>query len=54
VGWFPKKDGRFTGFGVSNVRPDDQLTPAERKLLERIAEQLLEEHGETLKKLGDE
>lgn len=42
------------GFGRSNRKPDDELTPAEKKLLERVADQLLAEHSETLKKLGDE
>lgn len=30
------------------------LSPAEKKLMEQIADQLLQEHAETLKKLGDE
>jgi len=43
------------GFGASNRRPqDDDLTPAEKKLLEQVAERLIEEHSETLKKLGNE
>lgn len=43
------------GFGASNRKPtSDDLTPAERKLLEQVAERLLDEHSETLKKLGDE
>lgn len=42
------------GFGASNRKPEDDLTPAEKKLLERVAERLIEEHSETLKKLGNE
>jgi hypothetical protein len=43
------------GFGASNRKPDnDDLTPAERKLLEQVAERLIGEHSETLKKLGNE
>ncbi len=52
------KDSRLTvgfGRGVSGRPADEEkLTPAERRLLEQVAEKLLAEHGETLKKLGDE
>jgi hypothetical protein len=54
MNWFNKKDGIVVGFGASNVPPADELTAAEKRLLERVAEQLLQEHAETLKKLGDE
>lgn len=54
---FKKKTELGVGFsrGLSNGRSStDQLSPAERKLLERIAERLIAEHGETLEKLRDE
>lgn len=51
------RDNRLN-IGFSRALPggsdQDNLTPAERELLEKIAERLIEEHGETLKKLGDE
>jgi hypothetical protein len=50
-----KYNDRFVmGFGASNRKPADDLTPAEKKLLEQVAERLLEEHSETLEKLGNE
>jgi len=48
-------EGRIViGFGASNHKPSDDLTPAEKKLLEEVAERLIEEHSETLEKLGNE
>jgi hypothetical protein len=54
---FKKKNELGIGFsrGLSDGRAStDELSPAERKLLERIAERLIAEHGETLEKLRDE
>jgi hypothetical protein len=56
--FFNKKDNRPTIGFAGGLTPgrglDDDLTPEERKLLEQIAERLLQEHRETLKTLGDE
>ena len=50
-----KYGGFVMGFGASNRKSaSDDLTPAEKKLLEQVAERLLEEHSETLEKLGNE
>ena len=54
---FKKKTELGIGFSrrLSNGRAStDELSPTERKLLERIAERLVAEHGDTLEKLGDE
>jgi hypothetical protein len=39
---------------VGRPNPGGQLSPAEKQLLEQIAEQLLHDYSDTLKKLGDE
>jgi hypothetical protein len=49
----PRQEDR-DGIRRVQPKPEDDLTPAEKKLLERVAERLIEEHSETLKKLGDE
>lgn len=54
MGLFDKNKDFPIGF-AGGLRPgEDQLSPKERKLLEQIAERLLQEHRETLKTLGDE
>ena len=51
-----EKDRRLSiGFAAAaGRRSDEELTPAEKRLLEEVAERLLQEHRETLKTLGDE
>ena len=52
---FNKNNTIRIGFAKSDRPPDqDKLTPAEREMLEKVADRLLQEHRETLKNLGDE